>query len=288
MLGHNRYTLSFLPPDTIQPTLSAMPATVNGGRGGRRERWLLTFFVIAAHASAFTLLGREKPISPPMPEASITVALIEAPIVAAAQSETPAESAEEPQPPAPTPPPEPEPAPEPPKPEPEPPKPKPEPPKPKPKPRPPKPRPPKPRPEPKPIPRPAVTETPAEAPPLSAPPMAQQGMTTSVATAPVVGDRVISAPTISARFDAAYLNNPKPAYPALSKRRREEGKVLLRVFITAEGRAGEVQLHRSSGFDRLDRSAADAVARWKFVPAKKGSQPISSWCIVPIDFKLTG
>jgi len=256
-----------------EPVLVAATPTARG----RAERWLITLFVVAAHASAFAVLNRERMTPPQIPDMAISVALIEAPVVTAAQAETLAPDAAEPEPEPPPPepaPPEPEPEPEPPKPEP-----KPAPPKPKPKPKPPEPRP-QPRPEPvkpKPLPRPVASQA-----------ATQLGPTTSPATAPIVGDQVVSAPVVAARFDAAYLNNPKPAYPALSKRRREEGKVLLRVFITADGQAGEVRLHRTSGFDRLDRSAQEAVARWRFVPAKKGSEPVGSWCIVPIDFKLTG
>lgn len=38
-----------------------------------------------------------------------------------------------------------------------------------------------------------------------------------------------------ARFDADYLHNPIPAYPAFSLRLREEGRVLLKVWVTAQG-----------------------------------------------------
>ncbi len=248
--------------------------------GGRRERWLITVFVILAHASAFALFNHEAPQPAIIPASAISVALIEAPVASPAQSETPPAPEPEAQPPV-QPPPEPEP--EPPPPEPPKPTPKPEPPKPQ-----PKPRPPEPRPQPKPVPKPVATETAPAIASNTAPAAAQQSASASPATAPVVGNPTISAPVTSARHDAAYLNNPKPAYPALSKRRREEGKVLLRVFVTADGTAGEVQLHRSSGFDRLDRSAQEAVTRWRFVPAKKGSEAIGSWYIVPIDFKLIG
>jgi protein TonB len=37
------------------------------------------------------------------------------------------------------------------------------------------------------------------------------------------------------RFDAAYLNNPKPSYPPLARRLGEEGRVTLRVHVTPDG-----------------------------------------------------
>ena len=41
--------------------------------------------------------------------------------------------------------------------------------------------------------------------------------------------------TVPPQFDAAYLRNPPPAYPALARRYREQGKVLLRVYVSAAG-----------------------------------------------------
>lgn len=91
-----------------------------------------------------------------------------------------------------------------------------------------------------------------------------------------------------ARFNAAYLNNPRPAYPRVSRRTREQGRVLLRVRVEANGAPSDVQLQKSSGFRRLDKAARDAVNRWRFEPAKRGKVAIASWIIVPIDFRLEG
>lgn len=91
---------------------------------------------------------------------------------------------------------------------------------------------------------------------------------------------------IPPNFNADYLHNPAPAYPAASRKFAEEGKVILRVLVGARGDAKKVELKISSGFDRLDRSAIEAVQNWKFVPAKKGDEAIEAWVNVPISFKL--
>jgi protein TonB len=86
---------------------------------------------------------------------------------------------------------------------------------------------------------------------------------------------------------ADYLNNPKPAYPALSRRLGEAGIVKLRVLVNADGSVARVELAKSSGFERLDKSAMDTVqASWKFEPARQGGNPIADWVNFPIDFKL--
>ena len=66
----------------------------------------------------------------------------------------------------------------------------------------------------------------------------------------------------------------------------EQGKVLLKVHVAADGAAGEVLVHASSGHPRLDGAALKAVTRWRFVPARRGDLQVASWVIVPIEFKL--
>lgn len=90
----------------------------------------------------------------------------------------------------------------------------------------------------------------------------------------------------AARFDASHLRNPPPAYPASSRRRGEEGVVILRVRVSASGRAHQIEVAESSGYARLDRAAETAVSRWRFEPARAGDSAIDSWVRVPIAFRL--
>lgn len=96
----------------------------------------------------------------------------------------------------------------------------------------------------------------------------------------------VAAVATQPRFDASYLDNPKPPYPPLSRRLNETGKVVLRVKVAADGTAIDVQLHSSSGFDRLDTSALNTLRRWKFVPARIGTDPVAAIVLVPIVFSL--
>lgn len=87
-------------------------------------------------------------------------------------------------------------------------------------------------------------------------------------------------------FDAAYLSNPAPPYPGLSRELGEEGRVQLRVLVSAEGKAQEIEVNKSSGHERLDRAASRAVWNWRFVPGRRDGQPLAAWVIVPINFSL--
>lgn len=139
------------------------------------------------------------------------------------------------------------------------------------------------RPTPTPRPIMAVAAEPTASPPTFSVPAAVAAPPAPVATAPSPAAPVA---VTAARFNAAYLNNPEPKYPPLSRRLGEEGKVLLKVRVTVEGLAASVDLEKSSSFERLDEAARQAVARWRFVPAKRGDEPIEALVIVPIVFRL--
>lgn len=117
----------------------------------------------------------------------------------------------------------------------------------------------------------------------------QDGETAQPVAATVAPANVASpapAQVTAARYDAAYLRNPAPVYPSSSRRLGEEGRVLLRVQVSAEGSAITVQVKQSSGFERLDTAARNAVAGWKFVPAYENGLAITSWVEVPLQFSL--
>lgn len=88
------------------------------------------------------------------------------------------------------------------------------------------------------------------------------------------------------RSDAAHLDNPKPVYPAVSRRLKEEGRVVLEVFILQDGSVGDLRIKASSGHERLDHAALAAVRRWTYVPARRGSTPIALWHTQSLLFSL--
>ena len=86
--------------------------------------------------------------------------------------------------------------------------------------------------------------------------------------------------------DAQGLNNPKPAYPRLSRRLNEQGQVVVRVFVTVDGSAQQGEIKTSSGYDRLDQEALRTVLRWRFVPGQRLGAPEAMWFNVPVNFVL--
>lgn len=87
--------------------------------------------------------------------------------------------------------------------------------------------------------------------------------------------------------DADYLNNAKPAYPAISKRLGEQGRVVVRVFIDADGQPSQASVKQSSGFDRLDQASVETALKWRYAPGKRAGVAQGMWFDVPLNWQLT-
>jgi periplasmic protein TonB len=152
---------------------------------------------------------------------------------------------------------------------------------------------PSPKPAPRPAPAPVAPATPKPAPPpasaITLPPVTTAAPTT--ATAPLAAEVAAPAAPAPPRIDlpsssADYLNNPPPPYPPLSKRMGEQGQVVVRTRIEANGTASQAEIRTSSGFERLDRAALETVKRWRYVPGTRGGVPEAMWFNIPIRFVL--
>jgi len=82
-----------------------------------------------------------------------------------------------------------------------------------------------------------------------------------------------------------YVRAPPPVYPRESQRKREHGTVVLRVLVDALGRPAQIQVERSSGHDRLDTAARDAVAKFLFRPYEVDGIAKPAQVLIPIGFE---
>ncbi len=84
----------------------------------------------------------------------------------------------------------------------------------------------------------------------------------------------------------AYDGALRAKYPPASIRAREQGTVLLRVLVDAEGRVERVEIARSSGYPKLDAAAREAVRRGRFKPVLVSGTASAAWGLVPMEFRL--
>jgi protein TonB len=128
-----------------------------------------------------------------------------------------------------------------------------------------------------PAPQEQVAETPA---PESAPsaPLAAAAPSAAPAVSTPAPPKTVSG--------VEYIQRPAPHYPPLSKRMREEGKVMLRILVNEKGRPERIEIQKSSGFPRLDDAATQAALAAVFKPYMEDGRPVSVYAIVPINFSI--
>jgi protein TonB len=87
--------------------------------------------------------------------------------------------------------------------------------------------------------------------------------------------------------DLKTSNRVDPTYPPASRRAGEQGTVRLKVLVDTNGRPSNVEVSQSSGSQRLDQAAIDAVRKWRFEAATDGQKKIQAYTQVAVTFKLT-
>ena len=100
-----------------------------------------------------------------------------------------------------------------------------------------------------------------------------------VATAP-------AAPVTVDNLDERMIEGKPPRYPMESRRKREQGTVLLRLLIGLDGRVAQASVAESSGFDRLDQAALQAVRGWRWQPMVRDGTTVEVRGVMPIPFVL--
>jgi protein TonB len=80
--------------------------------------------------------------------------------------------------------------------------------------------------------------------------------------------------------------NPPPSYPRQSLLAGEQGRVLIKTAVRADGTVAAVAIDQTSGWRLLDEAALAAVRGWRFSPARRGGQAVAYDVIVPVRFTI--
>lgn len=97
-----------------------------------------------------------------------------------------------------------------------------------------------------------------------------------------------AGPVAASDLSTSMISARPPKYPIESRRKREQGTVVLSVLVNTIGSVAEVRVSRSSGFARLDKAALDAIRHWRWSPNVRGGQPVMVKGFVDIPFVLEG
>lgn len=130
----------------------------------------------------------------------------------------------------------------------------------------------------RPVPTPVATNAVAEKTPMSTPAVVDSSPST-----PMTGTSdAAGGESRTLAYDGAL----KLRYPPTSMSRREQGTVVLRVLVDADGRVQRIEIARSSGHSQLDTAARETVLRAHFRPVLRDGLAVPAWGVVPIEFRL--
>jgi protein TonB len=77
-------------------------------------------------------------------------------------------------------------------------------------------------------------------------------------------------------------------YPDASKRANEEGRCVVLMTVSTDGRITNESIQTSSGFPRLDEACLKGVHGQRMLPATEDGKPVEKTVSIPIVWKLTG
>ena len=148
----------------------------------------------------------------------------------------------------------------------------------------------KPPPEPPRPPEQLVVEAPAVLPlepvaPPPPPPPPEPVVEAAPVLAPVV-PKPVGPVALADELSVSCPERTPPLYPALSRRLREQGEVLLRVELDEQGRVSAARIEKPSGSQRLDDAALTAVRRWRCQPTQRDGKPVRAIALQPFNFVL--
>lgn len=140
-------------------------------------------------------------------------------------------------------------------------------------------------------PAPAAASTPSESESggafaLPAPAADNRATSTTSSSAPDTALAAVPADGITQRAIPRGGYQHLPAYPSSARRLGIQGTTLLQVLVSEDGRVAEVLVKQSAGHSDLDQAAVNAVRRWRFEPARRGTEAVAMWVQIPFEFRF--
>lgn len=132
-----------------------------------------------------------------------------------------------------------------------------------------------------PVPEVNIATLPTVAPTISAAPTQAAAPAPTPVTQHVTQQKVRIAAVVDAKRSCG-----EPQYPSASKRLEESGTVVLRFLIDIDGRVVDSKVDTSSGHERLDKAAKDALTRCTFKPGTVDGKPEQSWASIKYTWRL--
>jgi TonB family protein len=94
-------------------------------------------------------------------------------------------------------------------------------------------------------------------------------------------------PFVPVERDPVLIRGSVPEYPPLASSLGLEGRVWVKIWVDAEGRARKAVVLKSTA-EVFEASALKAAMEFLFTPAIMDGKPVSVWVSIPFQFRLKG
>jgi len=147
------------------------------------------------------------------------------------------------------------------------------------------------QPKPEPVKIEKVRSVAVNAPPIVQTPAAPPPPITVAVTPPTIAPAVTAqappaAPVAVNNLDERLIDYQLPRYPLESRRKKEQGTLLVRLLIGRDGRVAEASIARSCGFPRLDEAFLQAVRKWRWRPEIRDGEAVEVRGVMPFTWNI--
>jgi TonB family protein len=110
----------------------------------------------------------------------------------------------------------------------------------------------------------------------------------SVSDRDLAADDVDSLPSIAGADEPPrpLPTNASPGYPGAAIREHREGRVVVLMAVSAEGKVTRAEIVKSSGWADVDAAALATAKTWKFIPARHNGVAVAHEFTKPWNFRI--
>lgn len=84
----------------------------------------------------------------------------------------------------------------------------------------------------------------------------------------------------------SVLRAVRPNYPPEAKKKKIEGRVVVRLIVDSAGLSADCAVHAAEPNGYFEEAALAAARKTRFIPGKKNGRPVRSLVLLPFDFRL--
>lgn len=82
------------------------------------------------------------------------------------------------------------------------------------------------------------------------------------------------------------IKKVEPEYPLVARQKGVEGRVVVKFLVTTEGTVARISVIEADPQEIFEQNTLDAVEKWQFQPGRYHGKSVSTWVVLPIQFKL--